>query len=533
MEQSQSAHPVFAKRVGKFASATLLSRILGYIRDASVAFTFGGGMITDSFYTAFRISNLLRRLLGEGALSSSFNPVFSKSVLQDSKEETLNFVRSLFTKLIVNLTFLVALGILFTPLLTHWIAPGFKDWTEKYEMTILLTRCTFPFFLFISLAALTGALLNALKHFFLPAFAPAMLSVSEIIYLVLLIPLLRFFFPAFTVERQVVGLSIAVVLGALLHFVVQLPLLYKEGYTFKWRWDWNNKRSIQVAKLMVPAMLGLSVEQINAFVDTICATFLVEGSVTALYNSNRLMQLPLALFGISIASVSLPTLSDHFAADDFYKLNHAIRHALRSALFVVVPASIGLLFLAHPIITVLFEHGKFTPFATQLTKNALWGYTLGLPAYSIVKILANTFYALHEPKVPVKISVFCISLNVILNLTLMGPLGVGGLALATAISSWTNMTLLYILLQKRLKKEIETDGKEKIKTRNALLRILMASTGMVLFLFALHFILPSSRAFLQVILGIGGGIPIYFGIAKMLHMDELKLFTDFFRKSKG
>lgn len=532
MEGSQSSHHLFAKRVGKFASATLLSRILGYIRDASVAFTFGGGMLTDSFYTAFRISNLLRRLLGEGALSSSFNPVFSKSILEDTKEETKNFVRSMFSSLIVNLTILVFLGILFTPMITHWIAPGFKDWTQKYEMTVLLTRCTFPFFLFISLAALTGAVLNAMKHFFLPALAPAMLSVVEISYLIIIIPVLSYFFPFFTIERQVIGLSIAVVLGALGHFLIQLPLLYKEGFSLKWRWDWRNRRSLQVTRLMLPAMVGLSVEQINAFVDTICATFLVEGSVTALYNSNRLMQLPLALFGISIASVSLPTLSDHFAENNFHKLKATVRQSLRSALFVVIPASIGLIFLAHSIIALLFEHGKFTAFATVLTRNALWGYTLGLPAYCIVKILANTFYALHKPKIPVKISALCISLNVVLNLILMEPLGVGGLALATAISSWTNAVLLYLTFKRHLKEKVEED-EEDSKGLQSFYKILLASVGMSLYLMGLEFFGSNLQDFMRVLLGIGGGVLLYFVIAKILHIEELKLFTTFFTTKKG
>ncbi len=530
MEGSQSSRHLFAKRVGKFASATLLSRILGFIRDSSVAYTFGGGMLTDSFYTAFRISNLLRRLMGEGALSSSFNPVFSKSMKEDSLEDTKNFVRSLFSKLIVNLTTLVLLGIVFTPVLTHWIAPGFKDWTQKYEMTVLLTRCTFPFFLFISLAALTGAVLNSLKHFFLPALAPAMLSVVEISYLIILIPLLSGLFPSFTIERQVIGLSIAVVLGALGHFLIQLPLLYKEGFTLKWRWDWKNNRSFQVVKLMIPAMIGLSVEQINTFVDTICATFLVEGSVTALYNSNRLMQLPLALFGISIASVSLPTLSDYFAENNFHKLSQTVRQSLRSALFIVIPASVGLLFLAYPITSLLFEHGKFTSFATTLTRNALWGYTLGLPAYCMVKILANTFYALHEPKVPVKISALCISLNIALNLILMEPLGVGGLALATAISSWTNAALLYLILKKRLREKIGDESEERRKTIQSFIKILVASGGMSVYLAGLMFLMPHLQIFWHVFFGIGGGMLTYFTIGKILNMEELKLFTSLLKK---
>lgn len=517
-QKSNGRNHLMVKRIGRFSIATLISRILGYARDALVAHIFGGEALTDAFYTAFRTSNLFRRLLGEGALSSSFVPVFSSSLKNESKEEAQNFLSAIFTTLLFVLLIVTCAGIAFAPQLIALIAPGFKSFPEKFGTTVLLTRWLFPFFLFISLAALITGVLNSLKHFFLPAVAPAMLSVAEISYLLLCV---RHFSP----EAQMIGLSIAVVLGGAAHFLIQLPALFKEKFSLQFRWHWNHPHSLQVAKLMLPAVIGLSVDQINAFVDTICATFLVKGSVTALYNSNRLMQLPLALFGISIASVSLPELADHQAEKNYGELRETLYSSLRMVIFTVLPASVGLIVLAHPIVALLFQHGEFSLSATFLTARALQGYSVGLLAYSSVKVLANAFYSLRIPQIPVRVAVVCMALNIVLNLLLMGPFGVGGLALATAIASWTNMVWLFILMRKKLKEnmnETSSSDSEKI-LGTTLLKTLCSCFMMALFLVGLFLIFPALHTALQVLLGVSLGVIVFIFSSKLLKIEEQKL----------
>lgn len=520
MDQSQSSntHKVLVKRIGKFSFATLISRILGYARDASVAYVFGGEYLTDTFYTAFRTSNLLRRLLGEGALASSFVPVFSSSLKNDSKEEVQKFLSSIFTALFCILFIITTLGIIFTPQITSMIAPGFKAHPEKFQMTVLLTRWIFPFFLFISLAALVTGVLNSLKHFFLPAAAPAMLSIAEMAYLFLF---MRYFPP----ENQIVGLAIFVVVGGAAHFLVLLPSLFKEKFYLKWRWQWAHPNSIRVARLMIPAVIGLSVDQINAFVDTICATFLVKGSVTALYNSNRLMQLPLALFGISIASVSLSTMSDHTAEKNYDKLAETLNASLRMVIFSVMPASVGLILMARPIVSLLFQHGQFSAFATTLTTQALQGYCIGLIAYSAVKVLANTFYSLQIPNVPVRIAMVCVMINVILNLSLMGPLGVAGLAIATSTASWVNALWLIILIRKHLR-ENSSDGirlREEGKTIRTFLMTAFCCAMMTLFVLLFMKAASHLPVAIQVLAGVPASGIVFFLCSAILKMEEQKL----------
>lgn len=498
-----------ARRAGRFSFATLISRTLGYARDAAVAHYFGGTGLTDAFYTAFRTSNLFRRLLGEGALSSSFVPVFSHALKRGSRLDAQRFLSSLFTTLCSVLLLITAAGMVFTPALTHLIAPGFAENEEKFRLTVELTRWIFPFFFFISLAALVTGVLNSLRHYFLPAAAPAMLSVCELVYLVC-------FMPALTGDQKIIGLAVSVAAGGAAHFLVQIPSLLKENFKLSFRWEPAHPDSAQVGRLMLPAVIGLSVDQIDAFVNTICATYLAEGSVTALYNSNRLMQFPLALFGIAVATVSLTALSEYSAEKNYSKMGSTILESLRLVAFIVTPAAVGLMVLAHPIVKVLFEHGKFDPFSTHLTALALWGYCSGLLAYSSVKTLANSFYALHESKVPVRVAVACVGISVALNLALMRPFGVLGLSLATAAASWTNALWLFILIRKRL-------GAENMPLRE--LGVTFLKTGacalvMAAFLFWVKSFFSSSV--LQVLVGVPLGSALFLAAAVLLRMKECR-----------
>lgn len=504
---NSSQHQHLARSAGVFTGATLLSRILGYARDSLVANFFGAGIAADAFYAAFRISNLFRRLLGEGALSAAFVPVFSRIHAQESEEKTREFFSVIWTALFVVLATVTVLGILFAPELTRVIAMGFEKTPERFDLTVTLTRWMLPFLLFVSLAALVTGVLNSLKSFFLPALAPASLSVAEIAYLLAIAPHVP-------LERQIVGLAIAVSIGGLGQLLIQLPALRRKGFSLGFRWQPRHPGLRQTGTLMLPAMFGLSVDQLNAFVDTICASFLAPGSVTALYYSNRVMQLPLALFGIALSQVSLPAMSASVARGDVDDVKSTLNFALRLTLFMILPATTGLMLLGRPIVAVLFEHGQFSPQATALTTHALFFFAIGLLAYSAVKILASAFYAFQNTRVPVQWAALSVALNAVLSILLMKPMGVGGLALATASASWVNAIGLYVLLRQKLGPlGGGTIARSAVKSLLAcaamgiFCRLVMAGEG---------------RAPLWVLLAISiaGGAAVYLGTARLLRMSE-------------
>ena len=521
-----------AARVGRFSAATLISRVLGYLRDASVAYVFGGGALTDSFYTAFRVSNLLRRLFGEGAMASSFVPIFSESIKTKSKEESQEFLNSMFSSLVSILLIVTVLGIIFAPFLMRLVAPGFAHDPVQFARTVNLTRWTFPFFLFICLAALLGSVLNSFKHFFVSAVAPAMLSVSEIFYLFALLPLLLVCVPGFDAEYQMLGLAISAVLGGAGHFFVQVPQVYSSGYQLGWSWKWKHPDSLRVLSLMIPALIGSSADQINAFVDTICATTLATGSVTALYNSNRLMQFPLALFGVAISSVSLTTLSDFRAEKNYEQCAITLNQSLRLIIFTVLPASIGLILLSHPICALLFEHGKFNNAATILTAQSLAAYAFGLIAYSAVKSLANGFYAFQEPKVPVQIAGVCMVINIVLILLLRKPMGAAGLALATAIAAWVNALWLFLIFRRKLRllgtPAIEDAG--NISLTKTIAKTALSGAAMAIYLRWIT--LQHWPISITVITGVLGGIIIFTITAHFLKLPEIQSIKNILTRLK-
>ncbi len=513
-----------ARSAGIFTGATLVSRILGYARDSMVATFFGAGAAADAFYAAFRISNLFRRLLGEGALSASFIPVFSEYAEKHGKEETQDFLNTMFTTLLSILTALTVLGIVFAPQITHVIAMGFERTSERFALTVTLTRYMFPFLLFISLAALITGVLNAFHSFFLPALAPACLSIAEIGYILVLAPLV-------SQDKAAIGLAMSVTLGGFSQFFIHVPALWEKGYTLRLKWNLHHSGVRRVGKLMLPATLGISVDQLNAFVDTICASYLAEGSITALYYANRVMQLPLALFGIALSQVSLPAMSAAVARNDTPQLKETLNFALRLTLFMILPATAGLIALGHPIVKVLFEHGKFSAEATRLTNWALLFFSLGLFAYAAVKILASAFYAYQNTRVPVIIAACCVAINVILNIYFIKctQMGVGGLALATAIASWINAVALFAMLRKK----IGLLGGKRIAT--TMLKSGLGCAAMIAFC---HFVMsaPHGGRFplaIRLTVAIAGGSGIYMAVAKLLRMEEWEPFWSQLSRSRS
>ncbi|MBK6880642.1 MAG: murein biosynthesis integral membrane protein MurJ [Elusimicrobia bacterium] len=507
--------PKILRQAGTVSFATLLSRVLGYVRDALVAAAFGGGGLTDAFYAAFRIPNLLRRLLGEGPLTAAFVPLFTHRLETGEGGEARRFFQTLFSTLGLLLTGLVILGIVFAPQLVGVVAWGFRTDPEKFDLTVRLTRVMFPFVLFVCLAAVSSGALNALGHFFVPALAPAMLSVAEIAFIF-------FLFKLWT--NPLDGLAVSALVGGVLHFAVLLPLLHREKMPLRWHWEPRHPEVRRVGLALLPAVWGLSVDQISAFIDTLCASFLMEGSVTALYNSNRLMQLPLALFGIAMSTAALPSLSASLARGDARETKETLNLSLRLVFFTVVPAMVGLIALGTPIVQILFEHGRFTPRATALTASALAGYALGLPAYAAVKVLASAFYAMKDTRTPVRVANISMGVNIAGNLMLMGPWGVGGLAFATAIASVVNAALLFWLLRRRL----GLLGGRRLALSLARAAAASLFMGLAAWAWTRWGFGPLA---LRVTVAVAGGAALYFALARLLRSEESVHLTGLFRRA--
>jgi putative peptidoglycan lipid II flippase len=504
-----------AKHAGKTAFGTICSRILGYIRDMFVANLFGVGIFADAFYAAFRIPNLFRRMFGEGSFSAAFIPVFSHYLHTKDKDETQNFLNAIFTVLLIILVVISIFGIVFSPILTKVLVWGFSDNPVKMQITIELTRLMFPFIVFICLAAFLLAILNTLHSFFIPALAPSSLSVSEIFYILAISPLIL---PG----NQIKGLALSVILGGALHFFVQYPKLKHLGWHLKFKINLKHPGIKQVALLMIPSLVGLSVDQINAFVDNICASFLGNGPVSALYYSNRLMQMPLAVFGLAFATASLPAMSKAYAKKDIVTLKNSLNYSIRFTIFTLMPAAVGLMVIGLPIVKLLFEHGKFNALGSIMTNKALFFYSLGLPAYAISKIFANAFYSFQDTKTPVKTAIVAMIVHVFLCIILMKPMGVRGLALSTAVSSYFN----FIILASSLRKRIGNIGIKLIIISFFKSFIASICTGIV----AWHACKVSTNLFLSVPIAILTGVIVFIVVSYILKSEELKSFKYIFLK---
>ena len=524
------------RSVAGVSVSTLASRILGYLRDMLIANFFGAGLVADAFFVAYRIPNLLRRLLGEGALSASFIPVFTGYLTTKPREEAQKLARISGLLLLTILAILTILGIIFSPIIVRLIAPGFIKDPEKLSLTITLTRILFPFMIAIGMAALALGILNSLHRFIIPALAPCLLSISEISFILFICPLM---------ERPIIGLVFGVLVGGFAQFFFQLPSIIKKGFVIpagksssnprlklmdypqnllknlsvlwkRWISMLNHPGVKRIGLLMLPATLGLSVSQVNTFVDTICASLLKEGSVTALYYANRLMQLPLALFGTAIATVALPMMSRSVAATNMKELKDTLLLSLRMIMFTIIPASLGLIILGSPIISLLFERGRFTAQATQATSWALLFYSTGIVAYAGVKVVASAFYSMQDTRTPVRIASIAMVANIVLNLILMRILDIGGLALATAIASFINLLILLYYLRKKIGR---LGGK---KVLLSLTKILLASSAMGIACIYFSRLLGQINKLIQVAGTILISVIIYILVTHLLRCDEIK-----------
>ncbi len=432
--------PGLLRSSGIVGALTMVSRVLGLVRDVILATFFGATAGADAFFIAFKIPNFFRRLFAEGAFSQAFVPVLSEYRQTRDPQAVRDFVDHVAGSLALVLALVTLLGVIFAPWIVLVFAPGYYASPEKLALTGDLLRITFPYLLLISLTAFAGAVLNSHGRFAVPAITPVFLNLC-------LIGGALWFTGWF--EQPVVGLAWAVFLAGVVQLAIQAPALSRIGLLPRPRPDFRDQGVRRVLKLMVPALFAVSVTQINLMLDTILASFLPTGSISWLFYSDRLSELPLGVFGIAIATVILPGLSRQHAADSVDHFSQTLDWALRLVLLIGIPSALALMVLAAPILTTLFQYGALTPFDVQMSAQSLVAYSVGLTAFMLVKVLAPGYFARQDMKTPVGIAVKAMVANMVLNLLLVWPLAHAGLALATSLAALLNAGLLFRGLRQR------------------------------------------------------------------------------------
>jgi len=422
------------KALATVSGMTLLSRILGFVRDFVIARAFGAGIATDAFFVAFRLPNLLRRLFAEGAFSQAFVPILSEYKNRRNPEDARALVDRVATLLGVAVAVVALLGIIFAPAVIWVSAPGFADTPDRFALTVELTRITFPYIFFMALVALAGGILNSWSHFSVPAFTPVLLNLAFIVMALFVAP---YFDP------PVLALGWAVFIGGLLQLAFQLPALKRIGMLPRFRFDASDPGVRRVLKLMGPATLGVSVAQISLLINTIFASFLPSGSVSWLYYADRLMEFPSGMLGVALGTILLPSLSRLHAEKKTEEFSALLDWGLRLALLLTLPAVVGIAVLAVPLVSTLFLHGAFTTVDVLHTRDALVAYAVGLTGIILVKILAPAFYSRQDIRTPVKIAIVTLIATQAMNLAFIGTLRHAGLALSIGLAASLNAFLLY------------------------------------------------------------------------------------------
>jgi putative peptidoglycan lipid II flippase len=510
-----------ARSAGLIGLATMASRILGVVREIVLARLFGASAdpSMDAFNVAFRVPNLVRDLFAEGAMTAAFVPTFIRTLNASGREAAWRLGNLVINALLIVTGVLVIAGILFADPITRAIASGerFASVPGKLELTAQLTRIMLPFLTTVAVAVAMMGMLNSLHRFFVPALSPAMFNVATILAAFTLVPLM----PSIGLPH-IAGIAIAAVLGGIGQIAVQCPALRKEGFRYRPILDFRDPGVREILRLMAPSTLALAAVQINVLVNTALATTEPDGAVSWLQYAFRLMYLPIGLFGVSIATAALPHLSKHAAESDKTAMRTTISSSLRLMLMLNVPATIGLIALAQPIVQLLLEWGKFTPYDTAATAAALMFYAPGLLGYSAVKIASPSFFSLGDSRTPVIVSVASVGVNLALNLALVRIMGYRGLALGTAIAALVNALSLLVLLGRRL------DGLDGRQVGAAFVKILIASVvmGIAAFFTAgwLANALPGVSwqwRTLRVCGAIGAGLIALVASARLLGIDEL------------
>ena len=424
---------------------TAISRVFGYIRDAVIFIFLGATGGTDAFFVAFRIPNFLRRLFAEGAFSQAFVPVLSEYKEQRTKQELQALINHVSGMLGLVLLLLSAAGVILAPLLIYIFAPGFSGDGTRFDLAAQMLRITFPYILFISLTALSASILNTFNRFAVPAFTPVLLNLSLIAATLWLAP---------GMQQPVVALAWGVFIAGIAQLAFQIPFLSALGVLPRFSLSGARDGVRKITRLMLPAIFGSSVVQINLLINTLIASFLAVGSISWLYISDRFVELPLAIFGVATATIILPRLSRQYVNRSMNEFSQTLDWALRVSIFISIPATVGLVMLASPILTSLIQYREFTATDTLMAATSLKAYALGLPAFILVKVLAPGFYARQDTRTPVRIGVIAMLCNIVLNLVLVWvwlrqdlAAPHAALALATSLSAYINAALLFYMLR--------------------------------------------------------------------------------------
>jgi putative peptidoglycan lipid II flippase len=516
---------VSTRATGIVGIAILCSRVLGLVREMVIASLFGATRNMDAFLTAFRAPNMLRDLFAEGALSTAFVTTFSRRIATEGDESAWRLASKVATLTLVFMSALTLLGVIFAPALIKVLAPGFAP--DKADLTILLTRIMFPFILLVSLAALVMGMLNAKHVFGMPAMASSFFNLGSIIGGVALCywlePQTDWRHPHFG-ERGLIGLSIATLIGGLLQLVVQLPSLGRVGFKFWPDFNWRDPGVRTILTLMGPATIAASAVQVNVAVNSGFASALGDGPMTWLNIAFRLMQLPLGIFGVAVATVTLPLISRSAAVGNMSEFRGALAHAMRLVMLLTIPSAIGLIILAEPIISIIYEHGRFTAAATHQTAAALQFYAIGLAAYSGVKVLAPAFYALDKRHLPMLVSLLSIAVNFCLNwlFTFHLQLGHRGLALSTSLVAITNFLLLYGMMR-RYAGRLETGAMLLVLGKLTLCGVVLAAICAMASrsFFAPGMVLREPVKIAAVFISVAAGAVGFMGAAYVLRVAEL------------
>ena len=489
---------------------TLLSRVFGLLRDITLATLFGASGGTDAFLVAFKIPNFMRRLFAEGAFSQAFVPVFSEYKEKRSEAELQDLVDHVAGTLGGVLLLIAIAGSLGAPLLVYLFAPGFHDEPTRFGLTADMLRITFSYLFFIALVAFAGGILNSFNRFAVPAFTPVLLNLCLIAAAFWLAPLF---------EQPLMALAWGVAGAGLCQLLFQFPSLLKLGLFPRPRFRRHHEGVSRILSLMLPAVIGSSVAQINLLLDTVIASFLVAGSVSWLYYSDRLLEFPLGVLGIAVATVILPALSKHHARESHDSFNRTLDWAMRLVMLVALPACIGLLLMAAPILAAFFQYGQFEAADTRMASLSLMAYMLGLPGFILIKVLAPGYYARQDTKTPVRIAVTAMLSNMALNILFTVPLVYldyeaphAGLALATSCSAYINAGMLYRGLRRcGVYQPLAGWG-------SLMLQILLACVGMAALLL---YLTPEQTVWTWLTLGerlfylgsiIGSAVVVYFGL---------------------
>ncbi|MBF0489686.1 MAG: murein biosynthesis integral membrane protein MurJ [Candidatus Omnitrophica bacterium] len=448
MSTDKSQEPHSQKSLIKASSllsvGILSSRLLGFVRDVVLANLLGTGVIAEAFFVAQRIPNLLRDLVGEGAANAAIVPVLVEYKKTKTKEEWKLFVNVLLAWGVIILGLLTVLGIILAPIIVRLMAPGFLSDPAKYHLTVDLTRIMFPYLILIALTALQMGILYTLNSFGAPAFSSCLLNVAMIISV-----WVAYFFS----WASAYILATGVLAGGILQLIWQRRALAHLGLVWSWPAKLRHEGIVKIGKLLVPRLWGSAVYQMNIFVDTLCASlaFIVgSGGIAAIYFANRLIQFPLGVFAYSLSSASLPSLSSSASDKDYVTFKETLMFSLRNLLFILLPCAVYLYVLSPLLVRVIFQHGAFDQQSADITTMALEFLSLGLPFFGASRILVSGFYAMQDTQTSVRIATVCLLINIILNILLMFPLKIGGIALASSVSGLANFTMLFMMMKDRL-----------------------------------------------------------------------------------